>query len=207
MPVEGCAWCGRVVRMADVLAWSACRCHRSRASGRGNKASCSGVFLSVNRVYNYLLGLLCIGATFPLGSEPRRKLPRGIRVFPGRTCGDDIDSNRLLVVRYLPGDRYFLNSEPADEVQLRQLVRKALQRRVEKIVWIAADGRVTYGEVVSLLSKLQMDTPGLIIAVATASQTGPVEPAEIERMGGKRADGTYIGVMPCVFADWSQLAH
>ena len=66
---------------------------------------------------------------------------------------------------------------------------------------------MTYGEVVSLLSKLQMDTPDLDVAVATASQTGPVEPAEIERMAGKRADGTYIGVMPCVFADWTRLAH
>ena len=103
------------------------------------------------------------------------------------------------MVRYLPGERYFLNDQPADEVHLRQLVSEATKNRLEKLVWVAANARVPYGDVAAVISALQSDTPDLHIAIATESQIGPVDPGEINRMKGKRVDGTYIGVMPCVF--------
>ena len=157
-----------------------------------------GVSSGVSRVLSYLLGLLCIGATARLGSQLGPNLPRAIRVFLGKPCGPEMDNNRLLVVRFLPGERYFLNDQPANEVHLRQLVSRATERRLAKLVWVAGDERVTYGEVAALISDLQSDTPELHIVMATESQVGPVDPVEIQRMGGKRADGSYIGVMPCI---------
>ena len=155
----------------------------------------------MSRILSYLLGLLCIGVAFPLGSQSRQDQPRALRVFLGKTCPDNVENSRLLAVRYLTGGRYYLNDQPATEVDLRKLVKHVTQNRIEKLVWLAADRRVTYGEVTSLISELQSDTPDLHIAIATEAQVGPVDPLEIERMGGKRADGTLIGVMPCVSAD------
>ena len=101
-------------------------------------------------------------------------------------------------MRYLSVGRYFLNDQPADEVHLRQLLLEATKRRIEKLVWIAADESVTYGEVAAIVSELQSDTPDLHIALATEPQIGPVEPSEVSRMGGERADGTNSGMMPCL---------
>ncbi len=128
----------------------------------------------------------------------REHRPAGVRVLLGKSCPDNADNTRLLVVRYLPGDRFWLNDQSLSEAKLRQSLSAALEGRLEKIVWVAADERVTYGEVVDVISKRKRDTPNLHVSLPTKSQIGPVDPVEIEHMSGRRADGSQIGVMPCV---------
>jgi biopolymer transport protein ExbD len=64
-------------------------------------------------------------------------------------------------------------------------VAEAVQPRAEKLVWVAADQRLQYGEVLKLISELKSDTQNLYVAIPTASQIGPVNPIEIERIKGK----------------------
>jgi hypothetical protein len=54
-------------------------------------------------------------------------------------------------------------------------------RRFEKVVWLAADPRLTYGEVASDTSNLALHTPGLVVFLATTSQTGPIDPIEMAK--------------------------
>lgn len=84
--------------------------------------------------------------------------------------------------------------EPLSEVDLRQAVIRDMQPRLEKLVWIAADQQVSYGDVIAILSKLQKDVPDLHLAVATRTQTSPVDPVEVRRNGGKHANGVPFGV-------------
>lgn len=153
----------------------------------------------MNRSLTYGLCLLCFYVSGMGAFSMREHRPPGVRVLLGKSCPDSAESNRLLVVRYLPGNRFWLNDQSLSEAKLRQSLSAALERRIEKIVWVAADERVTYGDVVEVVSKLQRDTPDLHIALPTETQIGPVDPLEIERMNGRRADGSLIGVMPCVF--------
>ncbi len=154
----------------------------------------------MTRSLTYGLCLLCLYVSGLGASSMREHRPAGVRVLLGKSCPDSAENNRLLVVRYLPGDRFWLNDQSLSEARLRQSLRAALESRIEKIVWVAADERVTYGGVVDVISKLKSDTPDLHIAIATKSQIGPVDPLEIEHMGGRRADGSLMGVMPCVFS-------
>jgi biopolymer transport protein ExbD len=97
-------------------------------------------------------------------------------VCPTGGAGD----RRDLVVRYLPDAKLWLNSEPLDEYTLRLKLRTALATRVERLVWVAADERVSYGEVVAIISKLTEDSPDLHVALVTKAQIGPVDPSDIE---------------------------
>ena len=128
------------------------------------------------RAASYVLALTCIASWIRVDLRGDEHRPQAIRVLLGTTCRPESENNRLLVVRYLPGERFYLNDQLVNEAQLRHIVTQAVERRIEKIVWIAADERVTYGGVIGIISKLQSDTPSLHIAIATESQIGPVEP-------------------------------
>ena len=158
------------------------------------------------RVLSYLLSLVCLGPLLLTVHRVQTRHPQGLNVLLGRTCPKDLDiDERLLFIRDLGDGRYLLNERPGDEMQTRQLLRQALQRRVEKLVWVAADDRMAYGRVVATISHLQQDTPDLHIAIATRSQIGTVDPIVIERLHGRNPDGTPIGVLPCVFAKPNEL--
>jgi hypothetical protein len=45
---------------------------------------------------------------------------------------------------------------------------------------VAVDEHVLYGEAVGIMAKLSRDNPGVYIALATKTQTGPVDPADPE---------------------------
>jgi hypothetical protein len=126
------------------------------------------------------LALLCVG-TLMLGSRtPNTRQDVGFRALLGQPCpAGVIDERRDLVVRYLPDGKLWLNEESLDEGSLRLRLQQALQPRFEKLVWIAADERVSYGDVVSVISKLNQDTPDLHIALATKAQVGPVDPTDM----------------------------
>ncbi|MGA3225019.1 MAG: hypothetical protein ABSC65_14725 [Acidobacteriaceae bacterium] len=103
----------------------------------------------------------------------------GVDVVLPHACSLHGDA-RDLVVRYLPGGKLWLNSEPLDENILRSRVQGDLAKRAEKLLWLAADEHVSYGEVVDIVSKFSRDNPGLYIALATKAQTGAVDPADPE---------------------------
>jgi hypothetical protein len=84
----------------------------------------------------------------------------GFHVLLARAAaaGDEI-IRRDLVVRDLPSGSLSLNDQLFDESVLRSNVQMALTTRAEKLMWIAADEHLPYGEVVSLISKPRHDTP------------------------------------------------
>ena len=131
--------------------------------------------------FHYLAALLCV-ATLIVGrvnADPRPTM--GVRVLLSKRCapGDEF-IRRDVVVRDLPGGRLWLNGRLLRESVVRSKVQEALSTRAEKLVWIAADDHLAYGEVVSLISKLHHDTPDAYIVLATKAQTGPVDPADNE---------------------------
>jgi hypothetical protein len=93
----------------------------------------------------------------------------GVDVVLPHACSLHGDA-RDLVVRYLPGGKLWLNSEPLDENILRSRVQGDLAKRAEKLLC----------EVVDIVSKFSRDNPGLYIALATKAQTGAVDPADPE---------------------------
>ncbi len=91
-----------------------------------------------------------------------------------------MDNRRDLVVRYLPGAKLWLNNAPLNEKDLRSKLQQSLATRAEPLIWVAADERVSYGEVVSVISKLMLDNPEAYVAVVTKSQVGAVDPSRGE---------------------------
>jgi biopolymer transport protein ExbD len=123
--------------------------------------------LSLTCAIGFILGNVC-GAS---------QLSTGLKVLLPNAC-DNHGDGRDLVVRYLPGGKLWLNGDLLKENELRSELQKSLATRVEKLVWVAADEHVHYGEVIALLSKLRQDNPGTYIALTTKTQTGPVDPAD-----------------------------
>jgi biopolymer transport protein ExbD len=103
----------------------------------------------------------------------------GVSVLLPHTCNSHGDS-RDLVIRLLPGAKLWLNEEPFEERDLRSKVKERLASRFEKLLWVAADERVRYGDVVALLAKLRQDDPDAYIAIVTKRQTGPIDPVDPE---------------------------
>ena len=120
--------------------------------------------------------------TLSVGRVDSDRRPKvGVHVLLAKPCAaEDEFIRRDLVVRDLPGRRLWLNDQLLDESVVRSNVQTALTTRAEKLVWIAADEHLSYGEVVSLISKLRHDTPDVYIVLATKAQTGPVDPADSE---------------------------
>jgi biopolymer transport protein ExbD len=131
--------------------------------------------VSVSRI----LALLCVVslASGGLGLTPNSST--GVNVLLPHAC-DEHGDGRDLVVRYLSGGKLWLNEEALGEDVLRARVQADLSRRAEKLLWVAVDAHVLYGEAVSIVTKLSRDNPGAYIALATKTQTGPVDPADFE---------------------------
>jgi hypothetical protein len=90
----------------------------------------------------------------------------------------DLIGDRMDIVVSLERDgTMWLNSQRFDEQTLRWRVTDQMRRRWVKIVWIAADEKTSYGDVVRTISKLKQDTPDLRPVIATRSQTGEFDPA------------------------------
>lgn len=86
----------------------------------------------------------------------------------------------ILVIRHLPGEKLWLNEASFEEGDLRSRVKERLATRFEKVLWVAADERVPYGEVVALLAMLHHDNPDAYIAITTKKQMGPIDPVDPE---------------------------
>lgn len=72
---------------------------------------------------------------------------------PGVTEVDGVDQgDEFKVAIYLRADGlYLLNDEPVEKEQLGPLIELLLQRSVDKMVIIRADGAVSHGDVVEIL--------------------------------------------------------
>jgi biopolymer transport protein ExbD len=125
----------------------------------------------------HLVALSCVIGLISANDRVASKPSTGIAVLLPHACNSS-DERRDLVVRYLPGGKLWLNEESLKEDALRSRVQERLATRVEKLLWVAADERVSYGEVVALLSKLDRDNPDTYIALTTKMQTGPIDPAD-----------------------------
>jgi biopolymer transport protein ExbD len=129
----------------------------------------------------HIAALACLVAFF-VGRPNAISTPtNSVGVLLANACpADAIDERRDLVVRYLPGPKLWLNETPLGERDLRSTLQQSLATRAEQLIWLAADERVSYGEVVSVISKLKLDNPEAYVALATKSQVGPVDPADGE---------------------------
>jgi biopolymer transport protein ExbD len=130
---------------------------------------------SVSHVLSLICAIGFISRNIRVASEPST----GLNVLLPNACDNHGDS-RDLVVRYLPGGKLWLNGDLIKENELRSELQERLATRVERLIWVAADEHVHYGEVIALLSKLCQDNPDTYIALTTKTQTGPVDPADPE---------------------------
>jgi biopolymer transport protein ExbD len=113
------------------------------------------------------------------GGDSSTVTKQGVGVLLADSCPNDVlDNRRDLVVRYLPGPRLFLNGALLEEEVLRSTLQTSLATRAEPLVWVAGDERVSYGEVVSIMSKLSHDSPRAHIVLVTKAQVGPVDPLD-----------------------------
>jgi hypothetical protein len=60
----------------------------------------------------------------------------------------------------------------SSEEDLREAVHAVMARRLERVVYLAADPQLHYGEVLKLVSDLRSDDPSLHVVVLTEEQTG-----------------------------------
>jgi biopolymer transport protein ExbD len=136
--------------------------------------------------------LICIGFVFARFPHERQGKVVGLDVRLASACPAGQDERRDTVVRYLQNGKFLLNEQAVDEPSMLGSVSLYMETRAEKVVWIAADEHVSYGEVVSIISKLKRDTPQLYIALATKRQTGPVDPVQIDAMS--KHEAALVGV-------------
>jgi biopolymer transport protein ExbD len=126
-----------------------------------------------------IAALTCLVVFFLVRPDAASTPTNGVEVLLANDCpADGIGDRRDLVVRYLPGAKLWLNGIPLGERDLRSTLQRSLATRAEQLVWLAADERVSYGEVISVISKLKLDNPDAYVALATKSQVGTVDPAD-----------------------------
>jgi biopolymer transport protein ExbD len=132
----------------------------------------------VTNFFGHLASLTCILCLLALSPSVARQKPAGLTVYLGVACVEE--NARQLLLSYLPGGKLWLNDYAFDEPGLRAKIKEIMETREVKVIWIGADERVPYGEVATLVDKLQQDTPDLKIGIATKSQIGPVDPDQLE---------------------------
>ncbi len=147
----------------------------------------------------HIASLVCLLSLLDPGVRLTPDTHVGIKVSLGVTCS--AENARQLLVRYLAPGKIWLNDFPFDEVGLRGKISEIMANMAIKRVWIAADERVSYGEVVTLIENLHQDTPDLIIGIATKSQTGPVDPMRfVVWRDNKGHPHTFLPMAPCFAA-------
>lgn len=147
-----------------------------------NTFSQSGVYRVMTSLVSSLAAMVCAATFFVWNPETGSKSPApavGVNVLlPGACPADASFERRDLVVRDLPGSKFWLNEVPLDEDALRLRLRNALSTRAEQLIWIAADEHVSYGEIISVISVLSHDNPAAHLVLATKAQVGPADPAD-----------------------------
>jgi hypothetical protein len=128
----------------------------------------------------YLGALACtMGVMAMGGGSSAVTAPQGLYIFVAEECPRDMmDDRRIEVVQFLRDGRIFLNERELDRPALRAAIAEVMERRSDRIIYIAGEDGAVYGDVLSQVSTLVADTPGLLVVLATASQTGPVDPLE-----------------------------
>jgi biopolymer transport protein ExbD len=104
---------------------------------------------------NYVISLLCVGTMIAGIRQSPDSNACVLQVSLAKACDETPDDKKLLFVRYLPNGKLFLNTQSMSEAQLLKSVADIMAVMEDKTVWIAADERVHYGEVVSLAEKNQ----------------------------------------------------
>jgi biopolymer transport protein ExbD len=105
---------------------------------------------------------------------------RGIPVLLSHPCTRQEDmergDGREIFVRYRLDHSSFVNDAfmPVED-DLRREVARVMATRQERVLYLAADGWLTYQDVSSVLYDLKKDDPALNIVLLTKSQVGEVE--------------------------------
>lgn len=154
----------------------------------GNGLMICGVYVEMTLSSCRVSGLLIAAvALLTVACTPPKASPTGMQVRLARPCNyppDEIHDRWDVVVRYLPGGKLLLDGVAfKDENSLRNGVAGELSPRTRKLLWIQADRRVSYGEVISLMSDLAKDTPSAEMVMTTEAQTGPVDPDQARAVG------------------------
>ncbi len=88
------------------------------------------------------------------------------------------DNRRVEVVALSSDGRTYLNDAPVSKSDLRAEIASRMKTRYEPIIYVRGDGDLTYGDFFSFASGFVDDTPSIMVALATTSQAGRVDPAE-----------------------------
>ena len=131
----------------------------------------------MRRTFGPLTTTICLFSLLGLQSSVSREARAGTKVWLGVPCASG-ENARQLLVRYVAHGKLWLNDYPFDEAGLRAKVAQIMANMGTKRLWIAGDERMSYGEVAALIERLQVDTPDLMIGIATKSQVGPVDSSQ-----------------------------
>ncbi len=108
-----------------------------------------------------------------LGSEPNG----GIPVLLSHACSPQELADRgdgiWYFIKYRLDHRGSVNNISwLSEEGLRQAVTRVMARRVERLVYVAADPHLPYSDVLNLVSELKHDDSSLHVVLLTEKQTG-----------------------------------
>ena len=108
-----------------------------------------------------------------LGAKPTDTVP----VLLSHTCARQELMNHgdgtWFFIKYHLDHRSSLNDQSElSEEELSHAVTAVMSRRFERLIYVAADPRLPYGDVLHLLSGLTHDDPTLHVALLTEKQTG-----------------------------------
>ena len=113
-------------------------------------------------------------------SSPNKPSAHALKVLLPHPCSEaelmNLGDGRSYWLRYLTNQRDFLNGEPTAASALPSQVAMIMESRAERVLTLAADPRLSYGEVASDISRLAQHTPDLVVLLATTSETGPIDP-------------------------------
>jgi biopolymer transport protein ExbD len=108
-----------------------------------------------------------------------RPTPTGSYVYLPHVCSQEEADNRgdgrEVWIRLYPGQTY-MNDEPITRDQIANVTGRAMDSRAEPLVNLLADGQLSYGEVVTWVSRMQARSPGLIVLLITKSQDEASKP-------------------------------
>jgi hypothetical protein len=151
-----------------------------------------GVYVPMNLRWARTLTLTFVAVAIPCIRHFRpRDAPsrQGLRTLLVHPCSsaelDQRGDSRDIWLRYLSNERAFINGQPTASIAVPIQVSYITSTRFEKVVWLAADPRLSYGEVASDISNLAQRTPSLVIFLATSSETGSIDPIEMNKSQNK----------------------
>lgn len=81
------------------------------------------------------------------------------------TLGDD----RQIIIR-LTGHGTYINQTAMSQQEVAATISKIMAARQEKMAWLLADDSLQYGDVITRLSEVVNETPGLGVLLPTSTQ-------------------------------------